>query len=145
MQATQERDRHFVKHDQGKNAKSQSLEGISEWRDGIAYPVVVEEEADEPEEEVDVDEEEGVGEEERVRGAPRGHRVGAVVVVVLGADEGEVEEDGRERDEEGDDHVLQVAAATVAAGAHGIRLGVSRWRAPPAECSTVCLRCVWLP
>ena len=74
----------------------------------LAYPVVGEEETDEPEEDVDVEEEEDVGEEQRVRGAPRGERAGAGVPA--GADEGKVEEDGGERDEEGDDHVLEVAA-----------------------------------
>ena len=83
--------------------------GAARW--DFAYPVVGEEVADEPEEDVDVEEEHDVGEEERVRGAPRGHRAGCDdAVVVLGADEGEVEEDGRERDEEGDGHVLEVAA-----------------------------------
>jgi hypothetical protein len=70
--------------------------------------VVGEEESDEPEEDVDVEEEEDVSEEQRVRGAPGGERAG--VGVPAGADEGEVEEDGGERDEQGDEHVLEVAA-----------------------------------
>ena len=43
-------------------------------------------------------------------GAPRGERAGIGIGIARGADEGEVEEDGRERDEEGDDQVLEVAA-----------------------------------
>jgi len=47
-----------------------------------------------------------------VLGAPRGERagIGIGIGIAPGADEGEVEEDGRERDEEGDDQVLEVAA-----------------------------------
>lgn len=89
----------------------------------LAYPVVGEEEADEPEEDVHVEEEEDVGQDQRVRCAPRGERAGAGVPA--GADEGEVEEDGRERDEEGDDHVLKAAAA-----GHGDR----RWVCSSLEC-----------
>jgi hypothetical protein len=43
-----------------------------------------------------------------VLSAPRGERAG--IGIAPGADEGEVEEDGRERDEEGDDQVLEVTA-----------------------------------
>lgn len=64
------------------------------------------EEGDEPEEKVDVEEEEEVGEEERVVGAP-------CEDVVLGsgggAEEGELDEDGRERDEAGNDNVGAIA------------------------------------
>lgn len=49
------------------------------------YPVVGEEDADEPEEDVDVEEEEDVSEEQRVRGAPRGERAG--VGIPAGADD----------------------------------------------------------
>lgn len=107
--------RHIAPAVQQAGSKANQL---LERRDGIAYPVVGQEVPDEPEEYVDVEEEEDVGEEERVRGAPRGHR--AAAVAALGADEGQVEEDGRERDEEGDDHVLEVAAAAAVAG-HGDR------------------------
>jgi hypothetical protein len=74
--------------------------------------VVGEEDADEPEEDIDVEEEEDVGEEERVLGAPRGERAGIGIGIGIAAvaDEGEVEEDGRERDEEGDDQVFEAAA-----------------------------------
>lgn len=75
--------------------------------------MVGEEEADKPEEDVDVGEKEDVGEEERVVEAPapevvgrgRGGR-GAVAVVV---EEGEVEEDGRERGEKGNGGVLEAS------------------------------------
>jgi hypothetical protein len=70
----------------------------------FSYPVVGEDEAEEPEEDVDVEEEEGVGEDERVRGAPGGDRPG---VVSPSTHEGHVEEDGRERDEGRDDQVLE--------------------------------------
>lgn len=74
--------------------------------------MVGEEDADEPEEDIDVEEEEDVGEEERVLGAPRGERAGIGIGIGIAAvaDEGEVEEDGRERDEEGDDQVFEAAA-----------------------------------
>ncbi|RWW54000.1 hypothetical protein BHE74_00039460, partial [Ensete ventricosum] len=76
-------------------------------------PVVGEEEADKPEEDVDVGEKEDVGEEERVVEAPtpevvgrgRGGRGAAAVVV----EEGEVEEEGRERGEKGNGGVLEAS------------------------------------
>ena len=64
------------------------------------------EQADYPEEHVDVGEEENVGEEKRVAGAPlpeKTARFGGIV-----AEEREEEDDGRERDEDSDEGILQI-------------------------------------
>jgi hypothetical protein len=92
---------HFVEHVAGETRLGRI--GGREVR-VFSYPVVGEDEAEEPEEDVDVEEEEGVGEDERVRGAPGGDRPG---VVSPSTHEGHVEEDGRERDEGRDDQVLE--------------------------------------
>jgi hypothetical protein len=93
--------------DEAAKRGASASEGWGEVR-VFSYPVVGEDEAEEPEEDVDVEEEESVGEDERVRGAPGGDRPG---VIRPSTHEGEVEEDGGERDEGRDDQVLEAAAS----------------------------------
>jgi len=68
----------------------------------VDHPVVGEGEAHKPKQEVDVEEEEEVGEEERAVVAPLAGRRGEAV-----GEEREIEEDGGERDKEGNDGVLE--------------------------------------